>query len=103
MIPAGHESDDESGVEVVVSGVVGFDDEGSRHGQVDDAEEGDTSIVWAIVDEFEANNDRQSSEPAFRRVVLMEDEPLRAFDAHFHRDRCSIRRHRILSCLLESW
>jgi hypothetical protein len=94
LIPAGNESDDESDVEVVVSGVVGSDDEGSWRGQFDDAEEGDTSIVWAIVDEFEANNDGQSSEPASRRVVLMEDEPLRAFDAHFHRDRYSIRRHR---------
>ena len=45
LIPAGHESGDESGVEVVFSGVVGFDDEGSWHGQVDDSEEGDTSIV----------------------------------------------------------
>jgi hypothetical protein len=80
LIPAGHESDDESGVVVAVSGVSGFDDQGSRPAQVDDAEEGDTSIVWAVVDEFEANNDGQSSEPASRRVVLMEDEPLRAFD-----------------------
>jgi hypothetical protein len=93
LIPAGHESDDESGVEVVVSRVVGSDYEGSWHGQFDDAEEGDTSILWAIVDEFEANNDGQLSEPASRRVVLMEDEPLGAFDAHFHRDRYSIRRH----------
>jgi hypothetical protein len=30
---------------------------GSRHGRFDDAEEGDTGIVWAIVDEFEADND----------------------------------------------
>ena len=45
------------------------------------------------MDEFGADNDEQSSESAFRRVVLMEDEPLRAFDAHFHLDRYSIRRH----------
>ena len=32
-------------VEVVVSGVVGSDDEGSWRGQFDDAEESDTSIV----------------------------------------------------------
>ena len=49
LIPADHESDDESGVEVVVSGVVGSDDE-----------EGDTGIAWAIVDECGADNDEQS-------------------------------------------
>jgi hypothetical protein len=82
LIPADHESDDESGVEVVVSGVVGSDDE-----------EGDTGIAWAIVDECGADNDEQSREPTSRRVVLMEDEPLRAFDAHFHLAIYSIRRH----------
>jgi len=93
LIPAGHESADESDGEVVISGVVSSDDEGSWHGQFDDAEEGDTSVIWAIVDECGADNDEQSSEPASRRVVLMVDEPLRAFDAHFHLDRYSIRRH----------
>jgi hypothetical protein len=66
---------------------------GSRHGQFDDAEEGDTGIVWAIVDECGADNDEQTSEPASHRVVLMEYELLRAFDVHFHLDRYSIRRH----------
>jgi len=93
LIPEGHESDDESGVKVVVSGVVGSDDEGSWHGQFDDAEEGDTGIVWAIMDECGADNDEQLSEPASRRVALMEDEPLRALNVHFHLDRYSIRRH----------
>jgi hypothetical protein len=93
LIPAGHGSDDESGVEVVVSGVVRSGDEGFWHGQFEDAKEGDTSIVWAIVDECGADNDEQSSEPASRSVVLMEDEPLRTVDAHFHLDRYSIRRH----------
>ena len=41
LIPAGNESDDE----VVVSGVVGSNDEGSWHGQFDDAEEGDSGRV----------------------------------------------------------
>lgn len=40
-----------------------------------------------------ADNDEQASEPASRRVVLMEGEPFKAFDAHFHLDRYSIRRH----------
>ena len=93
LIPTGHESDDESGVEVVVSGVVRSGDEGFWHGQFEDAKEDDTGIAWAIVDECGADNDEQSSEPASRSVVLMEDEPLRTVDAHFHLDRYSIRRH----------
>lgn len=43
LIPAGHESTDESDGEVVISGIVRSDDEGSWHGQFDDAEEGNTS------------------------------------------------------------